>query len=423
MARLDRSSSAWLIAVCSLLAAIGVPGQSVLAAPPRTCELPATKLIAAVPWAQKRLDLERIAPITQGAGIVVAVIDTGVDAAQPFLSGHVLPGQDVINGAGPADTDCGGHGTFIAGLIAGQHREGIGFAGVAPQAMVLPIRQANTGTDGTPQSLATSIRAAVDLGAQVINVSITTPALVPAVTDAVRYALDRNIAIVAAAGNDFQQGNPTQYPAAYPGVIAVGAVGTDDQATNFSETDSGVSVVAPGVDLIGPGAGGPGMVQGQQGTSFAAAYVTGVVALVRAYRPNLTVAQVKHRLEATADHPAATLPDHQLGFGEINPYDAVTSELPDEYGRTSRTVSESALPRLPNTPIRTRAAAMPALATAAGIGLACILMSALGIALPAGQRRGWRPGQRTIGAWRADATGSIDRTSARASVARTHGAP
>jgi type VII secretion-associated serine protease mycosin len=272
--------------------------------------------------------------LTRGAGVVVGVVDTGVEGSHPMLAGKVLPGLDVVNGAGRADSDCVGHGTFVAGIIAGLVIDGIGFSGVAPEAMIFPVRQADVAPrNGTIRTLADSIRAAVDAGARVINVSVTVAAPTTLLADAVRYALDRDVVIVAAAGNDAEDGNPAKYPAAYPGVIAVGAVGPDGQVSSFSETNTGVSVVAPGVDIVGPGAGGPGLVVGEQGTSFAAPFVAGVVALVRSHRPGLTAAQVKHRIEVTADRPAArALPDPAYGFGLVNPNRAVTTEIPGESG-------------------------------------------------------------------------------------------
>jgi membrane-anchored mycosin MYCP len=296
------------------------------------CSLPGTGQYTPRPWTQQLLDFERVWPISRGGGVTVAVVDSGVDANQPYLAGHVLPGIDLVNG-GTADDDCAGHGTLVAGLIASQPRPGVGFAGVAPDATILPVRQVNQATDnGSTQILADSINAAVNAGAQVINVSIVTSSSTAALAAAVNNALAHNVVVVAAAGNDLQKGDLPEYPAAYPGVISVGAIGTDGRATNFSSTGTPVSVVAPGSEIVGPGAGGTGLVVGQQGTSYAAPFVAGVAALIHAYRPQLTPAQVLHRIEATADHPAGALPDAALGYGVVDPYAAVTAVLPEENG-------------------------------------------------------------------------------------------
>jgi membrane-anchored mycosin MYCP len=353
--------------------------------------LPATSLDHAVPWPQQRLDFQRVWPITEGAGITVAVVDTGVDAQQPFLRGAVLPGFDVINGGGAADTDCDGHGTFVAGIVAGRPVPGFGFAGVAPEATIVPVRQANSTTDGTAQTLADGIRAAVDAHAQVINVSIVTAQPTLALAKAVHYAQAHDVVIVAAAGNDFSQGNAVQYPAGFPGVLAVGAVDSSGQRASFSESGPDISVVAPGANLLGPGAGGVGLVTAAGGTSFAAPFVAGVAALVRSYHPGLTAAQVIQRIEVTADHPAGTLPDPGLGWGEVNPFAAVTAVLPGEQ-RGAVAPARSAVP----APVRPSQASGQARTVAvegamAGALLAVLVLLAAGIVRRGRQRR-WRPG-------------------------------
>jgi type VII secretion-associated serine protease mycosin len=360
------------------------------------CDLPPTQMVTAEPWPSKRLAFRWVWPLTRGRGVLVAVVDSGVDGGHPMLSGHVLPGVDIVNGGGRADTDCVGHGTFVAGIIASRDFDGIGFSGVAPDATILPVRQADAATEGTVGTLAASIRAAVDARARVINVSVTAPTPTDLLASAVRYAADHDVVIVAAAGNDAQEGNARRYPAAYPGVIAVGAVGSDGKISSFSETDTGVSLVAPGVDVVGPGAGGDGLVVGGQGTSFAAPFVTGTVALVRAYRPELTAAQVKHRLEVTADRPAArALPDPAYGFGIVNPYRAVTAEIPGEAGMPAMAQAG----RLPAAAVA-GAAGDPArrrgLLLTAGLLAAALLIILIACAGAAGRRRvPTSPGVRT----------------------------
>jgi type VII secretion-associated serine protease mycosin len=383
----------WLTVLALTLAvAPAVPAPAAYAAA-GTCRLAPTSTVSDLPWAQRRLDVARAWRVSQGAGVVVGVVDTGVDARHPMLAHHVLPGVDVVNGTGPAWTDCQGHGTFVAGIVAARHVDGFGFEGVAPAATILPIRQTNDGNDGTAHSLAASIVAAVDGGASVINVSIVIATSAPELASAVTYARDHDVLLVAAAGNDARQGNAAEYPAAYPGVVAVGAVGPDDKPTSFSASGEPVSVVAPGSDILGPGAGGPGLVSGQQGTSFAAPFVAGVAALVRAYRPQLSAAQVKHRIEATADHPAAALPDRQLGWGVVNPYRAVTEVLPEEQGTAADTARAGRLPartRAGGPVVDDRPAVFAALGLALGAGL--ILVGALIVAR--GRQRGWRPAER-----------------------------
>ncbi|GLY46809.1 type VII secretion-associated serine protease mycosin [Lentzea sp. NBRC 102530] len=294
--------------------------------PPQTIQGP-------VPWAQKQLVPQQVWPVTKGAGVVVGVVDTGVDAKTPQLAGRVRPGTDVAGKGKPADTDCNGHGTFVAGIIAAAPGD-TGFAGVAPDVTVLPVRCATIGPDGKPAltaaTIADGLRAAVDGGAKVVNISASVSTPDDKLAQAVQHAVQQDVVVVASAANSAQQGDPVTYPAAYPGVIAVGAIDANGGRADFSQTGAFLSLVAPGVDVASTGPGGAGHWRGS-GTSYSAPFVTGVAALVRAYRPELTAAQVKHRLEATAVRPATTeLPDPGMGWGTVDPVAAVTAMLPEE---------------------------------------------------------------------------------------------
>jgi membrane-anchored mycosin MYCP len=352
------------------------------------CAPPTTTVVSGVPWAQVRLAPQRAWTITKGAGQIVAVIDSGVDAAVPQLAGHVLAGFDAAAGHGTADADCLGHGTFVAGIIAAQSVNGIGFVGVAPGAVILPVRQTDSGSRGTADGMASAIRWAVNSGAKVINVSAASQFTSTQLAEAVDYATKGDVLIVASVSNDAQSGNPKAYPAAYPGVVAVAAIGQNGQRADFSETGGYVSVAAPGANVLSVGPRGNGHLVGN-GTSFAAPYVTGVAALVRAAHPNLSAAQVKHRLEATADHPSSTLPDPQLGWGVVNPYAAVTDVLPEESGARAITPKPLDVPA-PVWPLQDR----HSFRIAVSVGVACaalaLLTALVTIVLPNGRRRGWR---------------------------------
>ncbi len=171
-------------------------------------------------------------------------------------------------------------------------------------------------------------------------------------------------------------------------MLAVGAVGQDGQLLNFSSTRTPVSVVAPGEGIIGPAAGGSGLVVGQ-GTSFATPFVTGVAALVRSYLPSLTAPQVVQRIEATADHPPGVLPSPQLGWGEVDPYAAVTALLPSVGPPPAPRQAALAPPR----PSRAGSGDdRLALAIAGGSVGGALLVVATATLIPYGRRRGWRPG-------------------------------
>jgi type VII secretion-associated serine protease mycosin len=353
-----------------------------------------------LPWAQQLLEPEAVWPLTDGSGVTVAVLDSGVDAGNPALAGRVVNGGDVTaaSGGGPALYDCLDHGTPVAGIIGGQRRAGSGFAGMAPGARLLSIRVAVSRDGNDAGALADGIRAAVRQGAQVINVSLTVETPDRRLQQAVQYALGHDVVVVAAAGNEntASQGNPREYPASFPGVLAVGAIDRNGHRAAFSETATPVSVAAPGTDIVAPAAGGTGatdMLKGQQGTSFAAPFVAGTAALVRAYRPHLTQQQVVRRIEATAVHRSGTLPDREFGWGVVDPRAAVTAVLP---GETGATPAPDGRPRL--APV-SRPVAAPgrreraALLTAAAAGMAALAVVAAVVLLPLGRRRGWRPGR------------------------------
>jgi membrane-anchored mycosin MYCP len=379
--------------VCAATAlALGVlvlPGAPVSAAA-QQCLPPAESVDPQVPWAQRRLGADRAWELSRGAGVTVAVVDTGVDAGTPQLSGRVLRGFDMTVTGGAGNTDCFGHGTFVAGIIGAAPMSGAGFFGVAPEVRILPVRASN-GEEGTSLAFARGIQAAVDAGAKVINISANTTAPDEALVAAVEYAESRDVVVVAAAANGSESPNSepvTAYPAALPTVLAVAAVDSTGQRASFSQPGSYLGLAGPGADITSVGPGGPGHRRGS-GTSYAAPFVAGVAALVRAYRPGLTAAQVRHRLRQTADQPA-TVPDPGVGWGVVNPLAAVATELPEEgfaaapagARRPARAPAPVPAHRTGRLLVVVGAVAMFAILGAAG------LLAVLG---PAGHRRRWRP--------------------------------
>lgn len=310
--------------------------HSSTAAPPATtkCNPSAHPAKPGPPWPQQQLGFENVWPITRGAGVVVAVIDSGLDTSNPQLRHlHLLPGVNTANGDNARD--CVGHGTEVTAIIAARPRANSPFAGVAPDATILPIKQTydTVGGDakGTPASLARGIDAAVDGGARVANVSVVTKVDDPQLRAAVRRANNAGMIIVAAVGNDGQTTNHPMYPAAYspryPNVIAVSASVANDTVPGFPEHGRYVDVAAPGAGYTMPAPGG-GFTEAS-GTSFAAPYVTGTVALMLAAHPHLTPAQVRDRLEQTADSPPVATPSPLYGYGVVNTALAVTAVLDD----------------------------------------------------------------------------------------------
>jgi hypothetical protein len=352
-----------------------------------------------VPWAQRLLNPASVWPLTTGRGVLVAVLGTGVDRTNAqFGADQVADGTDVAGPGFPSTMDCDGRGTFAAGLIAARADPRTTFVGLAPGVRVLPVRyvQATRGGTGTvdPDLLAKAIQAAVQAHAGVICVVVPAATDSPKLRDAVAaaHAADALVVSPATAGQNAGAGaSGVSYPTATPGVLAVGAVGQGGAAVS-AESGGYLALAAPGQRLVStaPGTGGGlGHIGPIDDVAFAAAFVAGTAALVRAYRPGLTADQVATRLERTADHPAAAGGrDPHLGWGMVNPYAAVATEGAD--------ASASAVAA------RTVAAARPAAATGGSgrraAGLALILVTLAGVvALGAvvrrrGRARGWRSG-------------------------------
>ncbi|WP_194895437.1 type VII secretion-associated serine protease mycosin [Catenulispora pinisilvae] len=368
----------------ALTALTGPGAPRAAAATEQNCESPAKTTIATLPWAQTLLAPQRAWQFTTGANVTVAVIDSGVDASVPQLKGHVLPGLSLDTADGPATADCLGHGTMVAGIIAAQPVSGIGFAGLAPGAVILPIRvYSDTGTTSS-EDMAKAIVAATGAGAKVINISAVAQASSPALATAVQYAQAHDVLIVASAGNDNQQADEVTYPAAYPGVIAVGSITASGTIAQTSETGGFIDLVAPGETILSLGVGGPGHVY-DSGTSFAAPFVAATAALVRSYYPALTAPQVKARLETTADHPAKTLPDPQYGWGVIDPYRAVTAIL------TPAAAPPPAAIPMPELNVHAPASARHlSLGFAGAAGALVVLVLTCSRLLARGRERGWR---------------------------------
>ncbi|MFI1195829.1 type VII secretion-associated serine protease mycosin [Micromonospora sp. NPDC020750] len=370
------------------------------AAPGCATPLAPVRPIAATPWPQRRYAPERLAALATGAGITVAVIDSGVDRGHPQLAGRVLDGADFLDPGGDGSRDCAGHGTGVASVIAAVPRAGVAFQGLAPHARILPVRVSEqqvvegreAGRTVGATAFAQAIRWAVDHDADVLNLSLVLYVDHPAVRAAVRYAVDRDVVVVAAAGNLHDGGNPRPYPAAYDGVLGVGAIGPDGRRADFSQAGPYVDLVAPGGEVLtaGPGQGHHRV----EGTSYAAPFVAATAALVREYRPELTAAQVTQRIVATADPAPGDGSGDGYGAGVLNPYRAVTETGAGPAGRkrgVGALPADRTDPALLARQARRGAARDRALAVAAVTGAAVAGVVLLAVVLPRAARRRWRP--------------------------------
>ncbi|MBO8189655.1 type VII secretion-associated serine protease mycosin [Streptomyces spirodelae] len=327
---------------------------TVTAAPPAAadastqCSFPA-KPFKGRPWSLQRVLLNELWQNTdQGAGVRVAVIDTGVDIKNEQLKDAVdadagknlLPkkpkkdeesGRATPRGKANGTSDEVGHGTKVAGIIAARPAEGTGFVGLAPKATIIPIKQNDANGSGTAATLADSIDYAVEADADIINISQdTAEALQPdsELEQAVQRAVEADVVVIASAGNDGLGGRDKKtYPASYPGVLAVAASDRNNERAPFSQAGDFVDVAAPGVDMVSTVPRGGHCVD--NGTSFSAPYVAGVAALLRAKHdkgPDRWSQQnIVAQIEQTAER---SIPGHDrlVGWGVVDPVAALTED-------------------------------------------------------------------------------------------------
>ncbi|GIG65068.1 S8 family serine peptidase [Phytomonospora endophytica] len=375
--------------------------------------------LKSVPWAQKMLPPEKVAPFATGKGVVVATLDTGAAASHVQLDGHVLAGTSFVTGKarGRGDTDCVGHGTGIASLIVGQgDSPATGFRGLAPDATILPVKV----TEGDPKAggvegentggervdargFAAALDWAVAQGADVVNMSLKFDRPDDAIENAIAAAVKKGVVLVASGGNDHSEEvvaktgvDTVSYPVGYDGVIGVGAVTAQGVRSPESEIGPWIDVVAPGenVHFATP----DGKYGANTGTSLSAAFVSATAALVIEAYPELRGPEVAARILATASPAPGGMDSLAYGAGIVDPYRAVTDDMPGDTPRASMAPMEIA----PADPAELAAAHDREVATdramliGAVLAVATILVLAVVGALRRGRRRGWRAGRKPI---------------------------
>ena len=285
-----------------------------------------------------------------GSGVTVAVIDTGVDGTHPDLVDNVLEGYDASGEGSPNGWQGLGvepmHGTEVASLIAGhghnvsgipkiagQPGKPAGVIGVAPDAKILPIslNMVSNAEKSIDEQIPTAVRYAVDHGAQVINLSIgsnktTWP---KSWDDAFAYAEEKGVVVVASAGNRGSGITQVGAPATIPGVLTVGGVDRQREASKGSSTQGiSIGVTAPSNDMIAAAPGNKYMIW--SGSSASAPLVSGLAALIKSKYPNLSAAQIIQRITESADDTGAAGRDPVYGFGIINPLMALDPSTPQD---------------------------------------------------------------------------------------------
>lgn len=249
--------------------------------------------------------------------IKVAVIDSGVDADHPDLKGKILAGYDFVN----EDTDASddhGHGTFIAGIIAANSNH-VGIKGLYDHAQIFPIKAVDENGLGTYENVAKGILFAADNGAKVINLSLGSYSYSFMLLEAVDYALERGCIIVAAGGNDGLE--QVMYPAGYPDVIGVSALGYNGEISQASNSGSHIDVSAPGVNLISTGLGESYVYA--TGTSASASMVSALAAMLVSEKPDLSKSSIKWLIIQSAKDLGEKGWDKICGSGEIDAFSAL----------------------------------------------------------------------------------------------------
>ena len=267
-------------------------------------------------WGLTAIGAPSVWKITRGAGITVAVIDSG-SGPHPDLDANLDAGRTIfgfIDSVGVLDIDNAGHGSHVAGIIAAVANNAIGGSGVAPQSRILPIRVLDAQGSGDSKDVSKAVRFAVDSGAKVINLSLGGTTESTSLTAAIQYAVDRNVLVVAAAGNGAAD-SPPKWPGASDLTIAVTAVDRNNSVTSFDQRGDYIDLAAPGASILSTASNDYKI---QSGTSMAAAFVTGAAALLFAAQPSITAAQVRDVLQRTATDIGAPGRDTTFGYGLIN---------------------------------------------------------------------------------------------------------
>ena len=316
-------------------------------------------LVRAEQWHLKTLNVAGAWAYATGAGVTVAVIDSGVDAHHVDLVGQVDKGVDMVAYPGDARTDLVGHGTTVAALIAGRGDDNAGVIGIAPKARILPVRvldQENRYDDAL--IVAKAVRWAVDNGARVINLSLGGNGSSAALAAALDYAFAKDVVVVACTGNAAASGSSeVWYPAREPGVIAVTGMERDgDVLWPGSISGRQTVVAAPATQLVGARPDGYWRVQG---TSFAAPMVSGTAALIRSRWPTMSAADVINRIIRTARDRGTLGRDDQYGFGVVDPTAALTAEVPAVNRNPLDTSPPPGVSRFGNAPTAGQAQSAP----------------------------------------------------------------
>ncbi len=282
-------------------------------------------------WAHPMINSPAAWNLTTGdAGVTIAILDTGVDLHHPEFQGRLVPGYSDFGNGSPDDDQ--GHGTHVAGIVAAAGNNGIGVAGMAWQARIMPIKVLDADGRGSHAGIARGMDWAVDHGARIINLSLGGTASSTTLQTTIERARSRGVLIIASAGNcgdtnhaanGCDRQNQPIYPAAYDQVLAVAATTSGDSRAGYSNSGSYVDVAAPGSSILSTASAGA--YRSASGTSQAAPFVSGLAALIWSLDSTLTATEVEMIIKSTAVDKGLPGFDPDFGYGRIDAWAAVAN--------------------------------------------------------------------------------------------------
>ena len=276
--------------------------------------VPNDALYSQYQWNLPTIETEKGWNLSKGSDdVIVAVLDTGVQRDHPDLQGRLVEGINILDESAYPEDDVG-HGTHVAGIIAAAVNNGEGVAGMSWYNKIMPVKVLDENGAGSTYSVAEGIIWATDHGAKVINMSLGNYAQADFLHDAVRYAYDRDVVIVAASGND--NTDRPGYPAAYPEVFAVAATDYNGNRASFSNYGDYIDVAAPGASIASTYPGG--QYAALSGTSMASPHVSALAALIRSANPELNNEEVMEIMRTSAIDMGDSGKDIYFGYGQID---------------------------------------------------------------------------------------------------------
>ncbi|BBH21261.1 hypothetical protein Back11_26060 [Paenibacillus baekrokdamisoli] len=276
--------------------------------------IPNDALYSQYQWNLPSIETEKGWSVSKGSEkVLIAVLDTGVQMDHPDLKGKIATGTNLVSDGAPPEDDVG-HGTHVSGIIAANVNNGEGVAGLSWYNKVLPVKVLDSSGAGSTYTVAEGIIWATDHGAKVINMSLGNYAQAEFLHDAVKYAYDRDVVLVAASGND--NTDRPGYPAAYPEVLAVASTDANGSRSSFSNFGDYIDVAAPGASIASTYPGS--QYAALSGTSMASPHVAALAGLIRSTNPSLSNVEVMDIMRKSAKDLGAKGKDNDFGYGQID---------------------------------------------------------------------------------------------------------